>query len=134
VTNASVLFSIGFIQDPILQFASPSGLREYLPLWRSYFSTALEMIYFHYQDFAKVVTLSSHLDKQIAKDADKASANGNYGAIVALSARQAVGGTVLAESARGPIRDGKGSKPLVFLKEISSDGNMQTVDVIFPAY
>jgi hypothetical protein len=92
------------------------------------------MIYFHYQDFAKVAKVSSDLDKQIAKDAESASKNGNYGAIVALSARQAVGGTVLAESARGPIRDGKGSKPLVFLKEISSDGNMQTVDVIFPAY
>ena len=32
------------------------------------------------------------------------------------------------------IIGGEGSEPLVFLKEISSDGNMQTVDVIFPAY
>jgi hypothetical protein len=134
LSNASVLFTIGFIQDPILQFASPSGVKEYLPLWKSYFATALEMIYFHYQDFTTAIRLSSKLDKKIEQDADKVSENGHYGAIVALSARQAVGGTVLAESARGPIRNGKGSKPLVFLKEISSDGNMQTVDVIFPAY
>ena len=105
-----------------------------MPLWKSYFPTALEMIYFHYQDFQYITQVSTKLDRQIEKDADKVSKNDNYAAIVSLSARQAIGGTVLAESAPGPIREGKGSKPLLFLKEISSDGNMQTVDVIFPAY
>lgn len=129
----SVLFTIGYVQDPILQFASPTGIKQYLPLWKSYFSTALEMIYFHYQDYSHSFNVSGKLDSKIESDAYKASKNGNYGAIVALSARQAIGGVVLAESALGRITGGEGSKPLVFLKEISSDGNMQTVDVIFPA-
>jgi Domain of unknown function (DUF5127)/Domain of unknown function (DUF4965) len=133
-TNGSVLFTIGYVQDPIVQFASPSGIKDYLPLWKSYFTTAMEMIYFHYQDFAHARKVSNKLDSKIEKDADRVSKNGNYAAIVALSARQALGGVVFAESAPGQIRDGKESKPLVFLKEISSDGNMQTVDVIFPAY
>jgi hypothetical protein len=134
VSNGSVLFTIGYVQDPIVQFASPTGIKEYLPLWKSYFSTAMEMIYFHYQDFSHAIKVSSKLDARIEKDAHRVSENGNYAAIVSLSARQALGGVVFAESASGQIRDGKGSKPLVFLKEISSDGNMQTVDVIFPAY
>jgi hypothetical protein len=91
-------------------------------------------MYFHYQDYAYARNVSMKLDRKIEDDAYRVSKNKNYSAIVALSARQALGGIVFAESASGPIRDGKGSKPLVFLKEISSDGNMQTVDVIFPAY
>lgn len=130
----SVLFTIGYVQDPIVKYASPSGVKEYLPLWKSYFSTTLEMIYFHYQDYTHCVNVSAKLDSQIERDAYKVSRNENYAAIVALSARQAIGGIVLAESASERITDGKGSRPLVFLKEISSDGNMQTVDVIFPAY
>jgi hypothetical protein len=133
-SNESVLFTIGYLQDPIVKFASPSGNKEYLPLWKSYFSTALEMIYFHYQDYAHCVNVSAKLDSQIERDAYRVSRNENYGAIVALSARQAIGGIVFAESAHERITEGKGSRPLVFLKEISSDGNMQTVDVIFPAY
>jgi hypothetical protein len=109
-------------------------MKEYLPLWKSYFSTALEMIYFHYQDYSHLFDVSSKLDSQIENDAYKASKNSNYGAIVALSTRQAIGGIVLAESAPDRITGGEGGEPLVFLKEISSNGNMQTVDVIFPAY
>jgi len=130
----SVLFTIGYVQDPIVKYASPSGMKEYLPLWKSYFPTTLEMIYFHYQDYAHCVNVSAQLDSQIERDAYKVSRNVKYDAIVALSARQAIGGIVFAESAHERIADGKGSRPLVFLKEISSDGNMQTVDVIFPAY
>jgi Domain of unknown function (DUF4965)/Domain of unknown function (DUF5127) len=133
LTYLSVLFTIGYIQDPILQFASPIGSKEYSPLWKSYFSTELEMIYFHYQDYPYSLEISTKLDNKIYNDAPKVSNNRNYSAIVALSARQAIGGIVLAESSQTPVVDGEGSEPLVFLKEISSDGNMQTVDVIFPA-
>ena len=132
--NHSVVFTIGYAQDPLVQFVSPIGMKEYLPLWKSYFSTALEMIYFHYQDYSYLVKVSRKLDTQIEDDAYKVSKDSNYGAIVALSARQAIGGIVLAESAPDRITGGEGSEPLVFLKEISTNGNMQTVDVIFPAY
>lgn len=45
--------------------------------------------------------------------------------ITSLSARQALGATQLV---------GNSTKQYFFLKEISSDGNTQTVDVIFPFY
>lgn len=49
----------------------------------------------------------------------------SYGDIVSLSARQVLGATEFS---------GTPDNPLLFLKEISSNGNFQTVDVIFPAF
>lgn len=67
------------------------------------------------------------LDAQIASDAGAISSD--YANIVALSTRQAMGGM---EITLGPGPDTADVK--VFLKEISSDGNVNTVDVIFPAW
>lgn len=56
---------------------------------------------------------------------DSLAAGGqDYLTITSLSARQAFGAVQLC---------GTSDKPYYFLKEISSDGNTQTVDVIFPA-
>ena len=49
----------------------------------------------------------------------------DYLTITSLALRQAFAGTQLA---------GTEAKPYLFLKEISSDGNAQTVDVIFPTH
>jgi hypothetical protein len=49
----------------------------------------------------------------------------DYRTITSLSARQAFGGVQLVGSA---------SKVYMFLKEISSDGNTQAIDVVFPAH
>ncbi|KAI6081049.1 DUF1793-domain-containing protein [Hypoxylon rubiginosum] len=51
----------------------------------------------------------------------------SYYAIVALSARQVMAAYVFAIPPDG------GTEPLMFQKEISSNGNMNTVDVIYPA-
>ncbi|KAI1822236.1 DUF1793-domain-containing protein [Xylaria intraflava] len=52
----------------------------------------------------------------------------SYYSIVALSARQIMGGYVFAEDPNANSSD-----PLVFQKEISSNGNVNTVDVLYPA-
>ena len=62
-----------------------------------------------------------------------------YYSIVALSARQVMGAYVLAVPPTGSclsacaISGANTSEPLMFQKEISSDGNVNTVDVMFPA-
>lgn len=64
-----------------------------------------------------------YADKVIAH-ARKAVSD-TYADIVSLSARQVMGATVFS---------GTPTDPILFLKEISSNGNFQTVDVIFPGY
>ncbi|KKY39657.1 putative glutaminase [Diaporthe ampelina] len=69
-------------------------------------------------------------------DIDEAEA---YYSIVALSARQVMGAYVYAMPPSGAAGCGEGPRdsddaaPLMFQKEISSDGNINTVDVLFPA-
>ncbi|KAI0865597.1 DUF1793-domain-containing protein [Xylaria cubensis] len=120
----SVVFTFAFTQDPVVQFASARGLTLMRPLWASHFFTAEEMIHYHYDDYDTAVRLAQNYSDQLAKDA-YASGSKDYQDIVALSARQVLGATQFS---------GTPDSPILFLKEISSNGNFQTVDVIFPAF
>ncbi len=81
--------------------------------------TFIQVDYF-YNDWATKAGLYDHI---FAVDS-LATGGQDYLTITSLSARQAYGAVQLA---------GTSSKPYLFLKEISSDGNIQTVDVLFPA-
>ncbi|KAM3419418.1 hypothetical protein BST61_g5346 [Cercospora zeina] len=120
----SVVFTLAHTQDPVTQFASSRGLTWMRPLWMSYFSSDAELIDFHYGDFDHARALASNYSQQVARDA-YASGSDSYKDIVELSARQVMGATTFS---------GTPENPILFLKEISSNGNCQTVDVIFPAF
>jgi len=120
----SVTFTYALIQDPVVQFASARGLTLMRPLWASYFGSADELVRYHYDDFAIAASLARNYSETVARDAYK-SGSQDYQDIVALSARQVLGATQFSGTPDGPI---------LFLKEISSNGNFQTVDVIFPAF
>ena len=76
---------------------------------------------FFYNDWSMQ---TGQFDHQVAVDALSAGGQ-DYLTIASLSARQAFGGVQLV---------GTTSKMYIFLKEISSDGNTQTVDVVFPSH
>ncbi|RYP47073.1 hypothetical protein DL768_006800 [Monosporascus sp. mg162] len=120
----SVRFTFALTQDPVAQFAAARGLTQMRPLWASYFHSAEELLQYHFDDYATAAFLAHNYSEQLAKDA-YASGSRDYQDIVALSARQVLGATQFS---------GTPDSPLIFLKEISSDGNFQTVDVIFPAF
>ncbi|KAI9727624.1 MAG: hypothetical protein M1828_005852 [Chrysothrix sp. TS-e1954] len=122
--SGSVLFTIAHIQDEIVQFASARGLTYMRPLWKSWFFSDYALLMFHYLDFHTAKRLGDDYSAQLEHDAYK-SGGDDYVDIVALSARQVMGATGFG---------GTPEKPLLFLKEISSNGNTQTVDVIFPAF
>lgn len=120
----SVVFTIAQIQDPVTQFASSRGLTFMRPLWKTWFASDEALTTFHYNDFKHALKLAQNYSDQLAIDA-YASGSDSYVDIVALSARQTMGATSFS---------GTKENPILFLKEISSNGNSQTVDVIFPAF
>lgn len=124
VAKDSVQFTFALTQDPVAQFAAARGLTQMRPLWSSYFHSTEELLQYHFDDYETAAYLARNYSEQLAKDA-YASGSQDYQDIVAQSARQVLGGTQFS---------GTSDSPLIFLKEISSDGNFQTVDVIFPAF
>lgn len=81
------------------------------------------MSFFH-NDFPTAYTLSTGLDAKLQEDS--VNANGeNYAVLTTLGLRQAFGGLQWT---------GTEEAPLVWVKEISSDGNMNTVDILYPAH
>ncbi|CAI6333139.1 unnamed protein product [Periconia digitata] len=123
--SSSALFTFAHIQDPVTQYASARGLTHMRPLWESFYRGGKDnLIQIHYGDFEHTKVLASNYSEQLRIDAYK-SGSSNYVDIVALSARQVMGATSFS---------GTPENPLLFLKEISSNGNTQTVDVIFPAF
>jgi hypothetical protein len=120
----SVTFTIAHTQDPVVQFAAARGLTFMKPLWASFFESTEKLLAFHYLDFRNANKLASNYSTQLAIDAYKSGAD-DYVDIVALGARQVLGATSFS---------GTPDSPILFLKEISSNGNFQTIDVIFPSF
>lgn len=118
----STLFDVGLAQNQAIQFDSAKGNVSVPSLWTSYFSTGDAALDFHYHDYTTAFGMATSFDQQVASDS-MAAGGQNYLTITSLSARQAFGTTQLC---------GTPQKMYLFLKEISSDGNVQTVDVIFP--
>ena len=118
-TAVSTLFVIGLAQQQAIQFDGANGIVSLPSLWTSYYSTDLAALSFFYNDYA---TSESNFDSQLKTDAVAAGGQ-DYLTITSLAARHAFAATQLV---------GTPTKTYIFLKEISSDGNTQTVDIIFP--
>lgn len=122
-TATSNLFSIGLCQDDAVQFLGKDGLKNVPSLWKGYYSDDLAAVSFFHKDYNESSSLSSQLDDKISKDS-KAAGGDNYAIMTTLAARQAFGATQLV---------GTQDTYYLFMKEISSNGNTQTIDVIYPA-
>ncbi len=110
---------VGQIRDPAVNYLG----RPLLPLWRTYWPRWQSMVSFALDDAASARSRANTLDTKIKSDAVNAGGT-DYYALCALALRQAFGGTELVQSPSGT--------PWLYLKEISSDGNVSTVDVVYP--
>ncbi|KAJ7583013.1 hypothetical protein C8J56DRAFT_1056024 [Mycena floridula] len=128
---SSVLFSIGHVREPAVKYivAGNKNQERSLYFW-SRFSTVENLISFFLNDYSNALATANKLDQRVETDASKISAD--YAGIVALSIRQSLAANELTIS-KNPNGSWNTSDILYFMKEISSDGNMNTVDVIFPA-
>ena len=81
-------------------------------------------ISFFYEDYSNARDVATAVDEKIKQNSLSVGGK-DYLTITSLSARQAFGATQLV---------GNWTKQDFFIKELSSDGNIQTVDVIYPFY
>jgi hypothetical protein len=116
----TVPLAIGQVRTPAVSYLG----QDLKPLWTSYFSGWQDMAGFFHSDLAAARRRADSLDARVNGDADAAGGRA-YAGLCAISLRQAYGGTELVA--------GPGGQPWAFLKEISSDGNVSTVDVVYPA-
>ena len=122
--SASTLYTIGLCQEQAVQFDGANGVVSVPSLWTAYYSSDTDALDFFYGDYSNAVTTSEAFDSQVATDATAAGGQ-DLLTLTSLAARQAMAGSELA---------GDKTKSYFFMKEISSDGNAQTVDVMFPLH
>ncbi|OTA98868.1 hypothetical protein M426DRAFT_42491, partial [Hypoxylon sp. CI-4A] len=142
VVETSVRYTIGSIQSPSIRYLHKGGLSNLAPWWEKCYGEMHDMIRFHWNDFDTVAALGNEFESQLRADnatgvaVPYVSEAESYYAIVALSARQVMGAYVLAVPPSDPNSSSAEAdtvEPLMFQKEISSNGNMNTVDVLYPA-
>lgn len=96
------------------------------PFYRSQYPDATSALQHFYDDYDDANAESLQLDQNITEEATAISSN--YSDILRLSMRQIFGGMEITI----PYDTLNTSDILSFLKEISTDGNVNTADVIFP--
>ncbi|GCE09241.1 glutaminase domain-containing protein [Dictyobacter aurantiacus] len=109
---------LGHVREPAVSYLG----NPIPPLWKAYWSTWQQMLASTYADGKEAFKRSEKIDAAITADATQVGGT-NYAALCALALRQAMSGTELV---------GTTSQPWLLLKEISSDGNVSTIDVIYP--
>ncbi|KAJ7031515.1 DUF1793-domain-containing protein [Mycena alexandri] len=129
---ASFLYTIGNVRDPAIKYILAGGATQSRSLYFwSKFSSIPQLVSFFLNDYSNALKTANALDQKVEADANKISPD--YAGIVALSIRQSLAANELtiSKNAQGGWNT---SDVLYFMKEISSDGNINTVDVMFPAF
>ncbi len=93
-------------------------------LWKQSFSSIEALLVYSWQNYAFTRKKCQTFDSQMVSKLTNEGGD-EYATMASLSYRQALGGMKL-------VWNDKKKLPWYFLKEISSDGDLSTVDVIFP--
>ena len=114
-----VTLLLGKVRDPAINFLGNS-VRS---LWTQYWPAYENMLAFAYNDASAAVSRADATDAAITQAATSIGGT-HYAGLTAATLRQAFAGTELTNTT---------SNPYLFLEEISSDDNVSTVDVLYPA-
>jgi hypothetical protein len=122
ITTATtpVVFSVGHIRDPAIQYIVAGGATQNRNLYfLAQFPTSAAVISSFLGDFSAALKRANAFDAKVQTDAGKISAD--YASIVALSIRQAFMATelTLSKTSTGAFNT---TDVILFMKEISSDG------------
>jgi hypothetical protein len=98
VSSASspVLYSIGHVREPAVQYITKSGNQARSLYFWSQYSSVPAVIAAFLGDYSAALTRANSFDAKVESDANKISAD--YASVVALSIRQALGACELTIS------------------------------------
>lgn len=124
---ASSTFAVGFDRAHAINYIGNAQTGLYRATW----PTVQSQLSYFLHDYNTMYSTSVSFDDEVrSKSISVSSTFGSqYGDIVEASVRQTFGAIELTV----PLND-LSATPQVFLKEISSDGNVNTVDVIFQSW
>lgn len=123
--ESAVTYAVGYVREEAINYLGS----VYTGYYRATYPVTADAVAYFLNDFEAAETESLAMDADLSSKATLVAGT-NYSDIVALSLRQAYGAIDLTI----PSATLNTSKPLAFIKEISSDGNVNTIDVIFPAF
>ncbi|HTW13211.1 MAG TPA: DUF5127 domain-containing protein, partial [Solirubrobacteraceae bacterium] len=121
--EGSTSFALGHVRTPLISYGQSAT--PLLPLWTQYWSGWQPMAAAFLSGAASARTRAQALDQEVQQAATSAAGSG-YAAACALALRQCYGGTELAIGTDG--------SPWLLGKEISSDGDTNTVDIFDQAF
>uniref|UniRef100_D8PPI6 Glutaminase A n=1 Tax=Schizophyllum commune (strain H4-8 / FGSC 9210) TaxID=578458 RepID=D8PPI6_SCHCM len=121
-----IAMSIGLIREPAVQYVVGGNKMQDRSLffWTEYGSVG-DLIKDFLGDYKDALSRAQKLDEQI--DSDASAISNDYASITALSVRQALAALEITTPCRFSVMADA-------LAEISSNGNTNTVDVIFPMW
>lgn len=136
------VFAIGHLRTPYVNYIRADGKggsyqEDRYGLWAANFTSFQDVVTFFVDDFENALNQSKKLDAQVLADSRAVVGGGKigdeYAAITQLSVRQAMATIewTISKTHKGKWNT---SDVLIFLKEISSNGDMSTVDVFFPQF
>ncbi|GAA5937164.1 uncharacterized protein JCM15063_002828 [Sporobolomyces koalae] len=130
--SPNVVFTIGHVRHPYVNYVTPNGQISLEGLWTTRYPRFEDAITDFQLGYSRALTETKRFDAQIRKDAKRVSGD-NYTTIVELSTRQAFATFELTTGVNEDWQEDK-SQTMAWLKEISSNGDMSTIDVIFPLH
>ncbi|KAI6907044.1 DUF1793-domain-containing protein [Hortaea werneckii] len=123
---AEVTFAVGLDRREAIKYLGNTQTGLYRSVW----STEAEAIEYSLRDYESAYNTSLSFDAEVkARSRSVSDSFGDkYADIVEASVRQTFGAIELTAT------DDLGASPQAFIKEISSDGNLNTVDIIFQTW
>lgn len=123
--SPTMVLTIGHVRTPAVSYLGTN----LDPWWRTYWANWQAMLPWFRADYDTALAQSRNTDARVNDDAAlffgaNSTTAQHYAAICSLALRQAFAGTELVS---------RNGKPWAMLKEISSNGDFGTVDVLYPA-
>lgn len=124
-TEMFVTFAIGYEREEAVNYLGTARTGYY----RALYPDTASAVSFFLSDYTAANNQSHYIDSTLETKAVAAGGN-NYSDIILLSTRQAFGALDLTI----PNNSFNTGDFMIFLKELSSDGDVNTMDVIYPAF